>query len=40
VENPQFNQDNRPRTRGGLASRGRRPLEIQNHDPKDPYFHC
>jgi hypothetical protein len=44
VENPQFNQDNRPSTIGGLASRGRGrgrgPPKIQNHDPKDPYFYC
>jgi hypothetical protein len=44
VENPQFNQDNRPSTRGGLAcrgrGRGREPPKIKNHDPKDPYFCC
>jgi hypothetical protein len=44
VENPQFNQDNRPSIRGGLASRGRGrgrgPPKIQNHDPKGPYFYC
>jgi hypothetical protein len=44
VENPQFNQDNRLSTRGGLTSRGRGrgrgAPKIQNHDPKDPYFYC
>jgi hypothetical protein len=44
VENPQFSQDNRSSTRGGLASRGKGrgigPPKIQNHDPKDPYFYC
>jgi hypothetical protein len=40
MENPRFNQDNRPSTRGGLASRGRGPPKIQNHHPKEPYFYC
>jgi hypothetical protein len=45
VENPQFNQDNRPNTRRGFASRGRgrgrRPPKVQIHDhPRDPYFYC
>jgi hypothetical protein len=39
MKNPQFNQDNRPSTRGDLASRGRGRgrghLKIQNLDPKD-----
>jgi hypothetical protein len=46
MENPssQFNQDNRPSTRGGFPSRGRGrgrgTPKIQNHDPRDPYFYC
>jgi hypothetical protein len=44
VENPQFNQDNRPNTIGCFSSRGRGrgrgPPKIQNHDAKDPYFYC
>jgi hypothetical protein len=35
VENPQFRQDNRPNTRGGLAprrrGRGRGPPKLTNH---------
>jgi hypothetical protein len=44
VENPspQFNQNNRPSTRGGFPSRGRGrgPLKVQNHYPRDPYLYC
>jgi hypothetical protein len=43
MENPQFNQDNRPSTRGGFASigrgRGRGPPKVQNHDPRDPFYY-
>jgi hypothetical protein len=43
MENPQFNHDSKPRTRGGFASRGRgrgrAPPKIQIHDPRDPYFY-
>jgi hypothetical protein len=43
MENPQFNEDNRPSIRGGLASRGRGrgrgSLKITNHNPRDPYFY-
>jgi hypothetical protein len=44
VENPQPNQNNRPSTRGGFAPRerrrGRGPLKLTNHNPRDPYFYC
>jgi hypothetical protein len=44
VENPQFNQENRPSTREDFSSRGRGrgrgPPKVQNHDPRDPYFYC
>jgi hypothetical protein len=44
VENPQFDQDNRPSKRGGHASRGRGrgrgPPKLTNHNPRDPYFYC
>jgi hypothetical protein len=42
VENPQPNQNNRPITRGGFApkGRGRGPLKLTNHNPRDPYFCC
>jgi hypothetical protein len=41
MENPQFRQENRPNTRGGLApkgrGRGRGPPKLTNH--RDPYFY-
>jgi hypothetical protein len=44
MENPQFDPDNRPSTRGGHASRGRGrgrgPPKLTNHNPRDPYFYC
>jgi hypothetical protein len=46
VENPQPNQNSRPSTRGGFASRGRGrgrgggPPRLTNHNPRDPYFYC
>jgi hypothetical protein len=44
VENPQFDQNNRPSTRGGFAHRGRRrgrgPSKLTNHNPRDSYFYC
>jgi hypothetical protein len=40
VENPQPDQNSRPNTRGGFAprgrGRGRGPLRLTNHNPKDP----
>jgi hypothetical protein len=44
MENPQPDQNNRPNTRGGFASRGRGrgrgrgPPRLTNHNPRDPYF--
>jgi hypothetical protein len=46
VENPQPDQNNRPSTRRGFASRGRGrgrgrgPPRLMNHNPRDPYFYC
>jgi hypothetical protein len=44
VENPQPDQNSRPSTREGFAprgrGRGRGPLRLTNHNPKDPYFYC
>jgi hypothetical protein len=44
VECPQFNQDNRPSTRGGFAprgrGRGRGPPRITNHNSRDTCFYC
>jgi hypothetical protein len=44
VESPQFNQDNRPSTRGGFAprgrGRGRGPARITNHNSRDTYVYC
>jgi hypothetical protein len=44
VENPQPDQNSRPSTRGGVAprgkGRGRGPLRLTNHNPRDPYFYC
>jgi hypothetical protein len=44
VENPQPDQNSRPSTRGGFAprgsGRGRGPLRLTNHNPRDPYFYC
>jgi hypothetical protein len=39
---PQSNQNNRPRTRGGFAprGRGRGHPKLTNHNPSDPYFYC
>jgi hypothetical protein len=44
VENPQPNQNNSPSTRGGFIprgrGRGRGPLKVTNHNPRDLYFYC
>jgi hypothetical protein len=44
VENPQPHQNSRPSTRGGFTprgrGRGRGPLTLMNHNPKDSYFYC
>jgi hypothetical protein len=44
VKNPQPDQNNRSRARGGFAPRGRGsgrgPPRPTNHNPKDPYFYC
>jgi hypothetical protein len=44
VENPQPNQNNRPRTREDFAprgrGRGRGPPKLTNHNPRDPFFFC
>jgi hypothetical protein len=43
MENPQFDQDNRPSSRGSHAprrrGRGRGP-KLTNHNPRDAYFYC
>jgi hypothetical protein len=42
VENPQPDRNNRPSTRGGFAprGRGRGPLKLTNHNPRDSYLYC